>query len=136
MNLPELNIIAIIVATLVEVIIGAVWFNAPFAFNKQWLQGIGKTVEQVAEDASPISIIVAIVGALITAIILSVIIGWLNIETWSNGLLVSILIAVGFSANTAVIKDRFEGRPIGLSLINAGHDIVIFGLMGAIIGAL
>lgn len=136
MNLPELNIVAIVIATIIEVFIGAIWFNAPFAFNKQWLAGIGKTAEQVAEDASPVSIIVAIVGALLTAIILSVIIGWLNIDSWSNGLLVGVLIAVGFSANTAFIKDRFEARPLSLSLINAGHDIVIFGLMGAVIGAL
>jgi len=136
MNLPDLNIVAIIIATLIEVVIGAVWFNAPFAFNKQWLAGIGKTAEQVAEDASPISIIVAIVGALITAVVLNGLVGWLGIDTWSSGLLLGILIAVGFSANTAFIKDRFEGRPLGLSLINAGHDIVIFGLMGAVMGAL
>lgn len=136
MNLPELNIVAIVVATLIEVIIGAVWFNAPFAFNKPWLAGIGKTAEQVAEDASPLSIIVAIVGSLITAVVLSVLIGWLNIEAWSDGLLLGVLIAIGFSANTAFIKDRFETRPLSLSLINAGHDIVVFGLMGAVIALL
>ena len=134
MNLPELNIVAILVAAVIEVVIGALWFNAPFAFNKQWLAGIGKTAEQVAEDASPVSIVFAIVGSIITAIILAVIIGWLNIDTWSGGLLVGLLMAFGFSANMAFIKDRFEARPLSLSLINAGHDIVILGLMGAVIG--
>jgi len=136
MNLPELNIVAILIAAAIEVVIGAIWFNAPFAFNKQWLAGIGKTAEQVAEDASPLSIVAAIVGALITAVVLAVIIGWLTIDTWSGGALVGLLMAFGFSANTAFIKDRFEARPLGLSLINAGHDIVIFALMGAVIGAL
>lgn len=136
MILPELNLIAIGIAALIEVIVGAVWFNAPFAFNKQWLRGIGKTAEQVAEDASPIAIVVAIGGSIITAVVMAVFIGWLSINTWSNGLLFGILIAVGFSANTAFIKDRFETRPLGLSLINAGHDIVVFGLMGAVIGLL
>jgi len=134
MNLPELNIVAIIIATILEVVIGAVWFNAPFAFNKQWLAGIGKTAEQVAEDASPIAIVSAIVGSLITAVILAILIGWLAIDTWSGGLLVGLLLAVGFSANMAFIKDRFEARPLGLSMINAGHDFVILGLMGAVIG--
>ena len=134
MNLPELNIVAIIIATILEVVIGAVWFNAPFAFNKQWLAGIGKTAEQVAEDASPIAIVSAIVGSLITAVILAILIGWLAIDTWSGGLLVGLLLAVGFSANMAFIKDRFEARPLGLSMINAGHDFVILGFMGAVIG--
>lgn len=134
MNLPELNIVAILIAAAIEVVIGALWFNAPFAFNKQWLAGIGKTAEQVAEDASPLSIVAAIVGAIITAVVLAVLIGWLAIDTWSGGLLVGLLMAFGFSANMAFIKDRFEARPLRLSLINAGHDIVILGLMGAVIG--
>ena len=84
MTLPEigtLNIFAIIVAALVEVVIGAIWFNAPFAFNQQWLAGIGKTAEQVAEDASPVSIVAAIVGSLITAIVLAIFISWMGITT-------------------------------------------------------
>lgn len=134
MNLPELNIVAILIAAAIEVVLGAMWFNAPFAFNKQWLAGIGKTAEQVAEDASPISIVVAIVGALLTAVILAIIMAWLNIDTPVNGLLFGLLVAFGFSANTAFIKDRFESRPLSLSLINAGHDIVILSLMGLVIG--
>ena len=134
MSLPTLNIFAIIVAGLVEVVLGAIWFNAPFAFNKQWLAGIGKTAEQVAEDASPMSIVSAIVGALITAFVLAIFIGWMGIDTWQGGLIVGLLSAIGFSANTAFVKDRFEARPISLSLINASHDIVILGLMGLIIG--
>lgn len=134
MSLPTLNIFAIIVAGLVEVFLGAIWFNAPFAFNKQWLAGIGKTAEQVAEDASPMSIISAIVGALITALILAIFIGWMGIDTWYGGLIVGLLTAIGFSANTAFVKDRFEARPVSLSLINASHDVVILGLMGLIIG--
>ncbi len=133
-GLPELNFFAIVVAALVEVVLGAIWFNAPFAFNKQWLAGIGKTAEQVAEDASPVSIISAIVGALITAFILAIFIGWIGIDTWYGGLIVGLMTAIGFSANTAFVKDRFEARPMGLTLINATHDIVILGLMGLIIG--
>ncbi|MGB1286672.1 MAG: DUF1761 domain-containing protein [Aggregatilineales bacterium] len=135
MPTPELNIVAILIAAAVEVVIGAVWFNAPFAFNKPWLAGIGKTAEQVAEDASPISIVAAIVGALITALILAIFLQWMGVDTLINGALVGVLIALGFSANTAFIKDRFETRPVSLSLINAGHDVVILGLMGAILGA-
>ena len=134
MTLPSLNILAIGVAALIEVILGAMWFNAPFLFNKQWLVGIGKTAEQVAEDASPISLVAAVVGAIITAVILATFIGWMAIDTWYGGLLVGLLAALGFSANTALIKDRFEGRLTTLTLINASHDLVILSLMGLVIG--
>ena len=70
----------------------------------------------------------------ITIFVLAIFIGWMGIDTWQGGLIVGLLTAVGFSANTAFVKDRFEARPISLSLINASHDIVILGLMGLIIG--
>jgi uncharacterized membrane protein YiaA len=127
------NIWAVLVAALIEVVIGAVWFNAPFAFNKQWLAGIGKTAEQVAEDASPLSIVAAVVGALVTAVVMALFISWMGV-VGARGALVGLLVAVGFSANSALIKDRFEGRPIGLTLINGLHDVVIFTLMGLVIG--
>lgn len=133
MTIPELNIWAIIVAALIEVVIGAVWFNAPFAFNSQWLAGIGKTADQVAADASPLSIVAAVVGALITAVGMAIIIVNMGITGVVGGATVGLLVAVAFSANAAFIKDRFEGRPMGLSLVNGGHDVVIFILMGIVL---
>lgn len=132
----EVNIVAVIIATIAAVTIGAIWFNAPFAFNAIWLKGIGKTKEQVAAEASPISIVVAIVGGLVTALILSVFMDWMGVKTLVNGALVGLLCAVAFAPNLAFIKDLFEGRPRSLSLINAGQDIVILVVMGAIIGAM
>lgn len=131
----DLNILAIIVATILNVFIGAIWFNAPFAFNKIWLAGIGKTSEQVAAESSPLSIVVAIIGALITALVLAAFLDWMRVDDLVNGALVGLLAALGFSANAAAIKDSFEGRPRSLTLINAGHDFVVLILMGAILGA-
>lgn len=133
MNIPDLNIWAILVAALIEVVVGAVWFNAPFAFNKQWLAGIGKTAEQVAAEASPTSLVVAIVGSLVTAVSLAILIGGLGINTIAGGIQAGLLVAIGFSISTAFTKDRFEGRPIGLSLVNGGHDLLVFALMGIIL---
>ncbi len=133
MAISDFNVWAILVAALIEVIIGAVWFNTPFAFQRQWLAGIGKTAEQIAADASPLSIVAAIVGSLITAVGMTIILNGMGINTLVGGIGVGLLAAIAFAANAAFIKDRFEGRPLGLSLINAGHDIVIFALMGAVL---
>ena len=135
MELPEINILAILAAALVEVVVGAIWFNAPFAFNKQWLAGIGKTAEQVREEASHMALVVAVVGAIITAFVMALFIGWMGINTLVNGLIIGFLIAVGFSANSAFIKDQFERRPMSLTLINGLHDVVIFTIMGGILAA-
>jgi predicted CDP-diglyceride synthetase/phosphatidate cytidylyltransferase len=132
----DINIVAVIVATFAAVVIGAVWFNAPFAFNTLWLKGIGKTKEQVAAQASPVSIVAAILGGLLTALALSVFMDWMGVKTLVSGALVGLLCAVAFAPNLAIIKDLFEGRPRSLSLINAGQDVVILVVMGGIIGGM
>lgn len=132
--MPELNWLAVIVTAVIGIIISATWFNAPFAFNKIWLEGIDKTSEQVAADASPLSIVGAVIGTLITSLVLALLIEWLGATTLTGGITVGLLAAVAFAPNLAIIKDLFERRPFRLTLINAAHDVVILAVMGGILG--
>lgn len=134
METVDINPLAVVIAAVVGVGIGAFWFNSPLLFNKTWLEGIGKTSEQVAAESSPLSIVAAIVGNLIAAVILAAFISWAEADTLANGAFLGFLAGLGFAAIAAGIKDRFEGRPAKLTLINMGHDLVVFTVMGAIIG--
>lgn len=136
MNFSDINFIAVIVAGLANTIIGALWFNAPFLFNAGWLEGIGKTSEEIAAQASPLKPLSALVGALVTAFVLAVFLNTMGITALVDGALAGLLAGVALSAVPAATKDTFEGRPLSLTLINAGHDLVIFTVMGAIIGAI
>ena len=132
----EINPAAVIVAAIAQVIIGALWFNAPFLFQKTWLAGIGKTAEQVAEDASPVNFVVAIVGALVTALILSIVVDWAGATDIVQGALVGLIVGIGMVAVLNGIRDVFEGRPRSLFLVNASHDILVLVVAGAVIGLL
>ncbi len=130
----EINYLAVIAAAIINVVIGTMWYNAPFMFRKTWLRSIGKTAEQVAEEFSPLKPPGALAGSLLTAFLLAVFIGRSGANTLLRGAFVGLLAAVGFAAITSGIKDLFEGRPGKLWLINAGHDVVTLVIMGAIIG--
>lgn len=136
MNSVEFDWLAIAIASIVNVIISALWFNAPFLFAQAWLDSIGKSAEQVAEQASPLKPLSALIGAIITAIALSIIVSWSGAGNIIEGVAVGLLVAVGFSVIMPSVKDFFEGRTLKLTLLNASHDIVILGLMGAIIGGI
>lgn len=132
----NLNIVAIIAAAIVNVVIGAMWFNAPFLFQKTWLAGIGKTSEEVAADSSPLNLVAAVVGAVIVSVALAVVVNWANAVTLVDGIVVGLVVGVAQVAVMGGIKDLFEGRPVSFVAINIAHDLVVFGLMGAILGAL
>ena len=131
----NINILAVIVAAILNVVVGALWYNAPFLFNRPWLAGIGKSAEQVAADFTLLKPLGALVGALMIAVLLALFIGWSRAASLVQGALIGLLIAVVFAAINNGIKDLFEGRPAKLWLINAGHDVVILTAMGALIGA-
>lgn len=133
MNSVEFDWLAVAIASIVNVIISALWFNAPFLFAQTWLDSIGKTAKQVEEQASPLKPLSALIGAVITAIVLSMIINWSGADDVIEGIAVGLLVAIGFSVIMPSVKDVFEGRTLKLTLLNASHDIVILGLMGAFI---
>jgi len=132
--MPEINPLAVLAAATANVVMGAMWYNAPFMFNRVWLANIGKTAAQVQADFSILKLLVAVIGALVIAVILAVFIAWAEADTLLKGALVGGLAAIGFSAATSGIKGAFEGRPLTLWLINAGHDIVTLVIMGALLG--
>jgi len=134
MSFPTINLLAIIVAAIVHVIIGALWFNTPFLFRDAWLAGIGKTAEQVAAEFSPLKPFTALIGALLIGGLLALVIGWSGASGPLQGVLIGLLVAVCFAAVTSGVKDLFEGRSAKLWFIHAGHDMVALALMGFIIG--
>ena len=134
MTFPTINILAIIVAAIINVVIGAIWFNAPFLFRDAWLAGIGKTAEQVAAGFSPLKPLLSLVGNLIAGLVLAWIIAWSGANGPLEGLLIGLLVGIAFAAMTSAIKDSFEGRALKLWLINAGHDVLTLALTGLVIG--
>ncbi|MBK8137958.1 MAG: DUF1761 domain-containing protein [Chloroflexi bacterium] len=128
-----LNLAAVVIAAVANVLIGALWFNTPFLFNKQWLQGIGKTAEQVNADSSPVSIAIAVIGALTASLMTGIIAGWIGIDSLLQGAIFGVMIGV-VTAISAAIKDSFERRPRLLTMVNAGHDLFVFAVMGGVFG--
>jgi hypothetical protein len=125
---------AIIVAAVVFFAIGAVWYNV---FSKPWLDGIGKTVEQIMKEngGSPLPYVVGFVAILIMCYTL----GWIvqrGMEpTAGNGALTGATVAFGLIGATLALNYGFEARGVTLWLINAGYVFVGLVIAGAIIGA-
>ena len=51
MEILGVNLIGILVATLIGMVLGAIWYS-PMLFGKQWMKSIGKTPETLTGDRS------------------------------------------------------------------------------------
>ena len=132
MQSVDLNYLAIILATVVMMALGFLWYGPLFA--KRWLAAIGRTEEQITPPpAWQWGLIVA--GAVISALVLAVIADWAGATELVDGLVVGLVVSAGLIVTDSIKRYVYEQGPLALLAINNGYVLVGFTLMGAIFGA-
>lgn len=128
----DINWIAIIVAAIVPMVLGALWYS-PVLFADPWMRAVGRTREELG-DAS-LGYLLSAGAAFLTSYVLARIMRWAEVDDLWNGAFVGFTVWVGFVATVLGVTTYFSGRPRTLWLINAGYQLVALVLMGAILGA-
>ena len=125
--------LAIIVATLCYFGLGAVWFTI---FRNAWLEGIGKTMEQL--QASGVSPALAYMVALLLTLALALFLSWLIQATGeltvARGVQVAIILWFCTVFATFATEYVFEGRGVRILALVAGYPLAGMALMGAVLG--
>ena len=130
----HINYGAVVVAALVSMILGAIWY-APPVFGNVWMQLIGKKPEDLRNGAMPQAYAMMFVAALVLSFVLAHVIRWANATTAIGGVKVAFTMWIGFVLTTSAGGFIFEGRPVKLYwLVNAyqGVTLVIMGLILAV----
>ena len=131
---PEINIWAVVVATLSSMVIGAVWYSN-IAFGRYWQQAARVNLE---ERSPVIPIVTTAVVSFITALVLAgataIAQHFYEGNFLVNAVLTSLILWAGFTAARVITHDSFEGRPRMLTLLTITHELVTIVVMGLIIG--
>ena len=131
MMVSNLNLLAIIVAAVANMALGAVWYSNVL-FAGTWTRLVGHDPGQEGSPGPGYAI--AAVASLVTAATLAVIIGALGGKSLVDGLVAGIAVGVGLVATAMATDYVFHSRPPGLYFINAGYRVVGLAIMGAILG--
>ena len=132
MDLSQISILAIILAVVANMIIGALWYS-PLLFANVWMKSLGKTREELHASNPTIGYGFTTLAGIITAIILSLVISLLDSVTVGGGALIGFLAGAGIASARELSPTFFEGRKYTLFFISAGYHIVSLTVMGAII---
>jgi hypothetical protein len=130
----KLNWVAILVAAIASFLFEALWFSL---FMKEWLAGIGRTMEWlVSSGMSPaIQYAVALLCSLIVATTLTICIQATGEQTALRGIICAAIIWFGFVATSWATEYIFEVRTLQIYAVNAGYSLFDLMLIGAIVGA-
>ncbi len=127
-----INYLAVALAALSAFFLGYLWYTVLFA--KPWQELIG--MKGGTGDTPNLGRL--LVGSLVLEIImafnLAAFIG--RDAGWLFGLGAGFAAGLGWVALALGVNYMFEGKPFKLWLINAGYNVVVFSLMGLIIGAM
>lgn len=134
--LEHLNWIALVVATLLSMAIGAGWYST---LAKPWIAANGFSDEQIKSveaNDTPIIYVIAAFCHLVMAVILSGVVFHSAGETVTigDGLLTAGLIWLGFVLTSMTVNHRFQFKPWALTIIDSGHYLLVMLVQGAVIG--
>lgn len=129
----KINIWAVVVAAVVYWLLGAAWFTI---FSQPWLTGIGKTMDQLKQEAVNPGVAYAV--AFVANLVIAYVLGWVVVSTGEQsavrGVTIGALMWIGFVGTTIGTAHVFEGRSLTGFVLTAGYPLVGMLLMGAIVG--
>jgi hypothetical protein len=122
---------AVLVATIAGFPLGALWYGP--LFGGAWMAATGITKERARQaNMAKINGATVLLNLLI-AVSLAMFIG--STATLQDGLFAGFMAGFTFVAAALGITYLFEFRPFKLWAINAGFQVLVFTVMGAILGA-
>jgi hypothetical protein len=142
MSFAGIDYLAILVAAVAGWLIGAVWY---MALSKPWVAAHGWTTEAFKRRAEAnkrtpagwLPFVLAFLAELVMAWVLAGLVGHLGpgqVTVW-NGIVSAVFVWLGFVITTVAVNNMFAMRKPMLTLIDAGHWLVVLVAMGAVIGA-
>jgi hypothetical protein len=128
MPMTDVNLFAVLGATVASQIIGAVWYSR-FLFGRSSTgpAGTGEQARQIIPHFG------SFVGALIMAFVLAHFVTANLADTAAQGAETGFWIWFGFVLTTRAVHDFLSGRPKELFLIDSGLYLVVLVVMGAIL---
>ncbi|HXP76005.1 MAG TPA: DUF1761 domain-containing protein [Stellaceae bacterium] len=128
-----INWLALIVAALARMILGAVWYS-PAVLLKPWLAAAGITEAQM-KTRFPKALVADVVGSLLMAFALAHLVKFAGAESVGYGAGFGFLTWLSFIAVTTFSATLYEHRPIKLWLIGNSYHAIALMIMGAILAA-
>jgi hypothetical protein len=137
-NRPSMSLVnplAIVLATVAGMAVGAIWFARP-VFGAAW-----RRLAAVGPDA-PTRPAVTYGGALVATALFAAAVA-IAAETGSRAwsiplpaaaLAAALVLWIGVAVARPAVASLFEGHPVRLFLIHSGHDLVVALVVAAIIG--
>jgi hypothetical protein len=132
----EIHWLAILIAAVAGFGVGAVWYSA--LFGKMWMEARGLTEEQIRAGSGNPGVLFGLTFLLdlLMAFVLDHVLGTYGVPGLGTAAMVAGGIALGFVIPAMAINYLFQQATLKHFLIDAGHWLVVFLVMGVVLSLL
>lgn len=132
--LAPVNIIAILIAGVVNMAIGFVWYSKAL-FGKPWMKELGRTEAQIKESSKKMGPFYGVmaVASFVMAFVLANVLYFFNADTVMAAVQTSFWIWLGFVATIGLNMVIFEGKSFRYYGITVGYYLVALIAMGVVL---
>ena len=132
--MPSVDVhwLAVIVAAVVNMVVGMVWYSKA-VFGKEWSKLTGRKMEDMSGGGKGYA--VAAVAALVQAWVLAHFVVYAGSDTFWKGLVTGLWLWLGFVGLSMAAGFVFEGRSWKLWKVNAGYILVVLLINGGLLAA-
>lgn len=133
---PTLNLVPVVIAGVINMIIGALWYS-PYVTGKLWMRSMGKTEEELRKGFSPTSMaltyVVNTIASLLFAYILAHLIKFSQTHTFTQGVMIGFWVWLGFVVTTVIPGYMYEGKPKILFFLFIIYQLISITIMGGLL---
>ncbi len=135
---PDVNYLALLVATVLAFALGALWYSN-LMFARPWLAAQELTEAELKErqegKSMPLMFGLTFLAWLVTGYVLAHMVDYTGAITWMDGMQTAFWLWLGFVVTATLIHGLFEFRDVRLYAVNLGYHLVGLLIMGAILAA-
>ena len=125
----EANWIGVVVVTVIGMVVGFVWY-APRVMGNRWMAYVGTTEADLkARGGRVVALISNLIGSALTAYVIATHLQMIGITGIGEGIVLGLIVWIGFMFTTSWVGNVFEKRPIGLTVLNNLYYSITFMLM-------
>ena len=128
----QVNYLGIVVASVAAMGVGYAWYSN-LMFGKRWMKLEGLSENTMNKSGMGMKMGIMFLTTLISAYILSLFIHYGGAYTLFNGVKTGFWAWVGFVMPTGLAHHLFSRKPLELFLIQTGHHLTAFLIMGGIL---
>lgn len=135
---------AVLVAALAGMFIGFLWYG--LFFNTQWSEAVGFTGPGLTEMGGDVfrygepvvldpvtPMIINVIGMIAFALIFSWLVAKTGMTTWINGATIGLIVGL-VPVIAQFLSNMFAMTPSSLSFIDGSYYLVLFTVIGAVVG--